>query len=57
MLEWLRMNVGSLVLLFVLAGGMTALVAYLLRQKKQGKHTCSCGCKNCAMNGCCHKEK
>lgn len=57
MLEWLTYNIGSILLLLILAGGVTALVVYLIKQKKQGKSSCSCGCQNCAMKCCCHQEK
>ncbi len=57
MLEWLTYNIGSIVLTAALACGAAALIVHLVKQKKQGKSSCSCGCKNCAMQGCCHKEK
>lgn len=28
----------------------------LIRNKKQGKTSCGCGCTNCALNGECHKN-
>lgn len=31
-------------------------VFYLIRNKKQGKTSCGCGCSNCALNGECHKN-
>lgn len=55
--EWLVSNIGSILVLLLLTGGLTALCVHLVKQKKQGKSSCCCGCQNCAMKGCCHKEK
>ena len=30
------------------------IIRSLVRTKKQGKGTCSCGCSHCAMKGKCH---
>lgn len=55
--EWFVNNIGSILVLLLVTGGLTALIVYLAKQKKQGKSSCSCGCQNCAMKGCCHKDK
>ena len=43
----------SLLLIAVVAGIVTALV----RDRKKGKSTCGCGCKNCAMSQYCHNNR
>ena len=57
MFEWIKNNLGSLLLLLVLIVCVSFLIAYFIKQKKQGKSSCSCGCKNCMLNSCCNKEK
>jgi copper chaperone CopZ len=35
---------------------VSAIIISLVRNKKNGKHSCSSGCAACAMGGKCHKE-
>ena len=54
MFAWLAENLGTIVISVVLLAIVAAVVIYLIRQKKQGKHTCGCsgGCAGCS--GGCH---
>lgn len=56
MLSWLRDNLGTILLTLLLAALLAAIIGYLIRQRKQGKTSCGCGCANCAMSGICHKK-
>ena len=56
MLEWLAANIASVVIVFVLAAVVTLIIMKLVRDKKRGRHACSCGgdCKSC---GVCRTSK
>ncbi|MBQ9518385.1 MAG: FeoB-associated Cys-rich membrane protein [Firmicutes bacterium] len=46
--------------ILVLAGIVAALVLIvkdLIKKAVKGETSCSCGCKDCAMHGECHKDK
>ena len=49
MLTWLSANLSTLLISLVLFAVVISIVRYLIRQKKQGKHTCGCsgGCADC----------
>ncbi len=53
MLHWLSSNLSTIVISLLLLAVISLIVRYLIRQHKQGKHSCggSCGacgaCKNC----------
>lgn len=42
----------TVVVAFVVAAAFIAIVANEIRNRVKGKHSCSCGCKNCSLN--CH---
>ena len=50
MLTWLSANLSTLLISLVLFAVVISIVRYLIRQKKQGKHTCGCsgGCAGCS---------
>lgn len=56
MLAWLSKNALTIGILLVLAGAVSAVVFSLIRNHKKGRTPCGCGCKDCAMRGCCHKN-
>lgn len=56
MLTWLTQNIGTIIISAVLLIVCAAIVRYLIRQKKQGKHSCGGACAHCANAGCCHHE-
>ena len=51
------MNWIDYVLIGVLALAVVGIIVYLIRQKKQGKTGCGCGCANCPSAGACHGAK
>lgn len=57
MLNWIGANIGTIVICLVLAVTVMFILRSLIRQKKQGKSSCGCGCANCAMHGSCHAQK
>ncbi|MDY3224640.1 MAG: FeoB-associated Cys-rich membrane protein [Candidatus Faecousia sp.] len=56
MLQWMIANLGTIIICIVLLTGIFFIVRFLIRQKKQGKSACGCGCANCAMRGSCHSR-
>lgn len=58
MLQWLSQNIGTIAVCAVLLAVITAIIIYLIRNKKQGKNSCNCGygCTNCAMKDTCHPQ-
>ena len=55
MLAWLAANLGTIVITLILIGIVTAIIVKMVKDKKQGKGSCGCGCEHCAMHGKCHK--
>jgi hypothetical protein len=55
MLAWLTENIGTIVVSLILIAVVSLIVVRLIKDKKQGKSSCGCGCENCAMHGKCHK--
>ncbi|MBQ8350183.1 MAG: FeoB-associated Cys-rich membrane protein [Ruminococcus sp.] len=48
----------SWIIALIILTVVVALIIYsLIRDKKQGKSSCSHGCSNCAMYGQCHQSK
>ncbi len=57
MFSWLAQNLATVIICAVLIAIVTAITFCMIRDKKQGKSSCGCGCQSCAMNGACHKKK
>ena len=49
------MNTIDILLIAVISAAFIAAVTVCIRNKKQGKGSCGCGCEHCAMHGKCHK--
>ena len=57
MLNWLATNAASIIVSIILAVLVIAIIVKLIRDKRNGKSSCGCGCTNCAMQGTCHDKK
>ena len=57
MIEWIANNAGTLAVSAVLLILVGLAVAKMIRDRKQGKSTCSMGCGGCPMSGTCHKKQ
>lgn len=57
MFAWIAENIGTIVISLILAGVVAAIIVYMIKSRKQGKSSCGCGCKGCAMHGACHRQK
>lgn len=56
MLTWLAENIGTIVIAAILLAVIVGIAVHLLRQKKQGKSPCGCGCSTCPSCDQCHKS-
>ena len=57
MLAWISANAGTLVVSAVLLILVGLAVTKTVRDRKQGKSSCSMGCGGCPMAGTCHKKQ
>lgn len=57
MFAWLVENAATLLVAAAVAGIFIAIVVKMIRDKKQGKVSCSCGCGGCPMRDSCHGKK
>jgi hypothetical protein len=54
MISFLSENLGNLVVCLLLAAIVGLAIYILVRNKKNGKSSCGCGCANCPSAGMCH---
>lgn len=58
MFDWIINNIGSIIVLLAVVAIVTLVLVKMIRDKRRGKSSCSCGCGGCAMKDTCHaKEK
>lgn len=54
MWKWLSENISTVIIAAILLVALTAIAVKLIKNKKQGKSSCGCGCKGCALcEKCC----
>lgn len=51
------MDAPTIIALIVVCLVVIGLVAIMIINKKKGKTSCSCGCKECAFKDSCHTDK
>ncbi len=56
MLDWLSQNAATVIISVILIAVVALVLAYLIKNKRQGKTTCGCGCKGCPNESLCHKS-
>lgn len=56
MFEWIAANASTLVVCALIAAAVILVIINAVRNRKNGKSSCSCGCSSCPMSGQCHKE-
>lgn len=57
MLAWLSENIATVIICAVLIAIVAAIIVKMIKDKKQGKSSCGCGCADCPMGGSCHSKK
>lgn len=56
MLSWFNENWGSLAVGLVVLAIVAAVIIKIVRDKKNHKGGCACGCEGCPSAGLCHKN-
>ena len=49
--------IATIIIGIIIAAIIVGVVIKLVKNKKAGKHSCSCGCGGCAMKDCCSGDK
>ena len=57
MLDWIASNYATLIVAAVLAVAVGIAVWRVIRARRRGGRTCSCGCASCAYANECKKPK
>ena len=57
MLEWLEYNFSTIIAVVALVGMITLIIAGMIRDKKQGKHSCGSSCSCCPMADKCQTDQ
>ncbi len=57
MLAWLCENMATVIIAAALIAAVAGILVKMIRDKRQGKSSCGCGCSSCAMKGSCHKTR
>lgn len=56
MAAFLSNNLGTILVLLVVCALAVLAVVKMISDRKKGKSSCGCGCKNCPSAGVCHKK-
>lgn len=56
-MTWLVSNLGTIIVVLIVAAVVAAVFLSMIKDKKSGKSSCGCGCENCALHGHCRKAK
>ena len=58
MFEWIGKNIGTIIIVAVLAALVALIIVKLVGDRKKGKSaSCGCGCDACALRDKCHAKK
>lgn len=56
MINFLTQNLATIIISGILLLIVYAIIAQQIKNKKNGKTSCGCGCGGCAMADVCHKK-
>lgn len=56
MINFLTENLATIIISGILILICSAIIAQQIKNKKNGKTSCGCGCSGCAMSSICHKK-
>lgn len=56
MLQWLSQNLATIIICLMITAVVTAIIIKKVKDKKQGKSSCGCGCSGCPMSSVCGKK-
>ncbi len=54
MIFWISANIGTIIVVLLVAAVVALAVWSMVRDKRKGKSSCGCGCSGCPMSGKCH---
>ncbi len=57
LLSWFQNHIGTIAVALAVTALFAVIIRKLIRDKKQGKTACGCGCSACAMRGQCGTNK
>ncbi|MGM9521791.1 MAG: FeoB-associated Cys-rich membrane protein [Oscillospiraceae bacterium] len=57
MLEFLSDNLATIIVAAVVFAAVALVLVKLIRDKKNHKSSCSCGCSGCPSSSICHKDR
>ena len=57
MLNFLQENLPTILVSAVVLAAVVAVVVKMVRDKRKGKSSCSCGCSGCPGAAICHSHK
>lgn len=57
MIDWISANIGTIIVLAVLAVIVAGIIYKMVKDKKNNKSSCGCNCSGCSMSGSCHYHK
>ena len=55
-MEFLKNNIGTIAVAAVLIAVLAAIALKIIRDRKNGRSACSCGCSGCPMSEKCHEK-
>ena len=57
MFEFITENIATVLLGLAILVAVVLVVFKMIKDKKNGRSSCGCGCESCGMKGSCHKTK
>lgn len=57
MLAWIYQNLATIIITLIIVAVVAAIIISMVRNRKNGKSSCGCGCSNCPMGEYCCKKK
>lgn len=56
MITWIMNNIATIVVLLIVVAVVALVVIKMIKDKKAGKKSCSCGCGGCPLKDSCHSN-
>ncbi len=55
-MDFITQNLGTIIVLAVLLAVLALIVKKMVKNKREGKTSCGCGCEGCALKDKCHTK-
>ena len=56
MFAWISENIATIIVCAVLIAIVAIIIVSMVKNKREGKASCSCGCSNCSLKDSCHPQ-